>query len=357
MLEDIVSRIKIRDDSLSPFASKSLETMPRDIPEEPPSLRNEFQRDRDRLIHSNAFRRLKHKTQVFIAPTGDHYVTRLTHTLEVSQIGRTIARALNLNEDLVEAMTLGHDIGHTPFGHLGEDELNSLHSNGFSHATQSVRIVEHLEKNGAGLNLTPEVRNGMVSHSKPKDDISGFLYEPKTLEAQVCRISDAIAYLNHDIGDAIRASVLYEEHIPYQCRMILGTKHSQRIDTMVTDIVKSSWATTGLTKNEDETFGIKMSDEVLSAANTLRDFMFENVYLPAGNGDLGCTAREIIRVLYTYFCNHPSDIPSEYHIRNESPDIMSLDYVSGMTDHFAIRKAEEISPGITKGFLGNRKTL
>ncbi len=343
--------LKIREESLSPYATKSLDSTDRDIPEEPSLVRNEFQRDRDRLLHSNAFRRLKHKTQVFIAPAGDHYVTRLTHTLEVSQIGRTIARALNLNEDLVEAMTLGHDIGHTPFGHLGEDELNKLNKGGFNHAAQSVRIVEKLEKNGEGLNLTRVVKNGMRSHSKPKDDISGFLEKPTSLEAQICQVSDAIAYLNHDIKDAIRAGLLSEEKIPDLCRNVLGGKHSQRIDTMVTDIVSCSWDATGLTNIQGKHPYIRMSEPVLEASNLLREFMFENIYLPAGKGHIGDTARRIINLLYNYFYSQPEFIPNEYHLRGESSSIMAVDYVAGMTDYFALTKAEEIEPGITKGFL------
>ena len=351
MLEEINHRLSIREENLSPYATKSLDSAIREVPENPSPLRNEFQRDRDRLVHSNAFRRLKHKTQVVIAPTGDHYVTRLTHTLEVSQIGRTIARALNLNEDLVEAMTLGHDIGHTPFGHLGEDELNKLHNNGFNHAAQSVRIVEKLEKNGDGLNLTEVVKNGMRSHSKPKNDISGFLENPNTLEAQICRISDAIAYLNHDIKDAIRAGLLAEDKIPDICIRVLGQRHSQRIDTMVTDIVTSSWDATGLTKRSDTEPSIHMSEPVLEASNILREFMFENIYVPAGMGEIGDTARKIVTLLYNYFSNNPQYIPNEYHLREEGSDIMAVDYVSGMTDYFALTKAEEIETRITKGFL------
>lgn len=351
MLEQINQMLKIREENLSPYATKSLDSANREIPEQSSPLRNEFQRDRDRLVHSNAFRRLKHKTQVFIAPTGDHYVTRLTHTLEVSQIGRTIARALNLNEDLVEAMTLGHDIGHTPFGHLGEDELNKLHKDGFNHAAQSVRIVEKLEKNGEGLNLTEVVKNGMRSHSKPKNDLSGFLEKPSSLEAQICQISDAIAYLNHDIKDAIRAGLLSEDKIPDLCKRVLGHKHSQRIDTMVTDIVSSSWDTTGLADIQDTDPYIRMSEPVLEASNLLREFMFENIYLPAGKGHIGDTARRIMHLLYDYFSSQPEFIPNEYHLREEGSGIMAVDYVSGMTDYFALTKAEEIEPGITKGFL------
>ena len=348
MQEKFDSIIKFKDDQLSPYAVKSKNASPRPKHEERSSVRTEFQRDRDRIIHSNAFRRLKHKTQVFIAPTGDHYVTRMTHTLEVSQISRTIARALNLNEDLVEAIALGHDLGHTPFGHLGEEELNKLYSQGYQHAEQSVRIVEYLEKNGNGLNLTSEVKHGMRSHSKPKGDIMARTNEEDlTLEAQIVRTSDAIAYLNHDIGDAIRAGILNESELPLKCRSILGTRHSQRIDTLVIDIITSSWAVTGQDPglNSDK-IEITMSPEISEACNQLRDFMFQNVYLPEGKTDVSKNSRRIVQFLYHQFVDNPDEIPTEYHIREESPSRMATDYVSGMTDHFAIRLANQIEPGI-----------
>ena len=352
MSQEVRQRLEQREDDLSPYASRSRASRGRGSPEEPSHLRTEFQRDRDRIIHSNAFRRLKHKTQVFIAPVEDHYVTRLTHTLEVSQIGRTIARALNLNEDLVEAITLGHDIGHTPFGHLGEEELNLLYPPGFHHAVQGVRIVEHLEKNGEGLNLTWEVREGMEAHSKPRDNLMGSSRESETLESQVCRISDAVAYLNHDIGDAIRAGVISEEDLPQECRRALGTRHSQRIDTMVSDIVEFSWKATGLvTLQEGEKIAIAMSPGVLQAANVLREFMFQHVYIPAGQGELGERAREVIRLLYNHMSRHQEEIPPEYHVRGEPSERMAVDYISGMTDYFALRLSEQLQPGITAGLL------
>jgi dGTPase len=351
MLEEVRHRLELREEGLSPYATKSRESRGRVASEEPSPLRTEFQRDRDRIIHCNAFRRLKHKTQVFIAPTGDHYVTRLTHTLEVAQIGRTIARALNLNEDLVEAIALGHDLGHTPFGHVGEEELDRLHPAGFQHASQSVRVVEHLEKNGDGLNLTWEVREGIGAHSKPRDDLMGALKEEAvTLEAQVCRISDAVAYLNHDIGDAIRAGLLSEEDLPAECKQVLGTRHSQRIDTMVSDIVEFSWsATGGDSPHPRGEITIAMGPRVHAAANVLREFMFQRVYLPAGEGELGRQARAVVGLLYRHFSLHPEDIPPEYHIREEPAPRMAIDYISGMTDHFALRMAERIQPGITAG--------
>lgn len=350
-MDDVRHRLELKEEGLSPHATKSSESRGRLTPEEPPLLRTEFQRDRDRIIHSNAFRRLKHKTQVFIAPTGDHYVTRLTHTLDVAQVGRTIARALNLNEDLVEAIALGHDLGHTPFGHVGEEELDILHSEGFQHAAQSVRVVEHLEKNGDGLNLTGEVREGIGAHSKPRDNIMGALKEDVvTLEAQICRISDAVAYLNHDIGDAIRAGVLSEDDLPTESKRVLGTSHSQRIGTLVCDIVEFSWNASEAGAGRDaDSVVIAMSPAVQSAANVLREFMFQKVYLPAGEGELGLQARAVIGLLYNRFLQHPEEIPTEYRVREEPASRMAVDYVSGMTDYFPLHMAEEIQPGITAG--------
>ena len=248
--------------------------------EEPCPIRTAFQRDRDRIIYCKSFRRLKHKTQVFIAPLGDHYVTRLTHTLEVSQIARTIARALNLNEDLTEAIALGHDLGHTPFGHVGEDVLNELYHHGFRHNEQSLRIVDLLENDGQGLNLTWEVRDGILNHSKT--GVANILGEDwgevSTLEGEVVKIADIVAYINHDIGDAIRAGIITERDLPLDAIMVLGITHSQRINTMVSDIIGNSWAVRCCDKICDtikERPTIKMSPEVLAAANTLRDFLFE----------------------------------------------------------------------------------
>lgn len=349
MLEQVRRRQALLEEGLSPYAAKSMQSKGRSVAETPSPLRTEFQRDRDRIIHSNAFRRLKHKTQVFIAPTGDHYVTRLTHTLEVTQISRTIARALNLNEDLVEAIGLGHDLGHTPFGHVGEDELNLLHPDGFQHAAQSVRLVECLEKNGDGLNLTWEVKEGMGAHSKPRDDIMGALdQQPITLEAQICRIADAVAYLNHDIGDAIRAGFISEEDLPKECKRVLGTRHSQRVDNMVRDIVEFSWsATGGDAAGGSAMMTIAMSPRIMDAANLLRAFMFRKVYLPAGDSEIGEQARAVMGLLYDQFSRNPAEIPKEYYKRGDTVPRMVVDYVSGMTDHFALQTAEHIKPGIT----------
>ena len=315
-------------------------------------MRNEFQRDRDRILHTNAFRRLKHKTQVFIAPQGDHYATRLTHTLEVAQIGRTIARALNLNEDLTEAIALGHDLGHTPFGHIGEDELGKFHPGGFRHNLQSLRIVEQLEKEGAGLNLMWEVRQGIVLHSKPRGDfLGGGAVGDLTLEGQVCRVSDAVAYLNHDLVDAFRAGVLSADQLPREVAEVLGETHARRIDSMVSDIIANSWSAS-VEDSADQGGGslITMGEEVRQAFNALREFMFESVYVPEDRGILGRAARKIIRRLYTHFNSHRHEIPEEYDHRSRSEEMAVVDFVSGMTDHYALRIAEEIQPGITAPF-------
>ena len=322
-------------------------------------MRSEYQRDRDRILHTKAFRRLKHKTQVFIAPLGDHYATRLTHTLEVAQIARTIARALNLNEDLTEAIAMGHDLGHTPFGHVGEDELAELYPGGFKHSEQSLRIVDRLEKEGQGLNLTWEVRQGILRHSKPRGDFLGTeSIEDLSLEAQICRISDAVAYLNHDLADAFRAGVLTQDRLPGQVAEVLGTTHAMRIDTMVSDIIAASWMSSGqpgdgYTGGDHHTDGapsIVMGDEVKSAFYTLREFMFDEVYLPTDRSPQGRAAREIMQLLYSHFDSNRSEIPPEYDHRSRSEDEAVVDFISGMTDHYAMRVAEGIEPGITRPF-------
>ena len=341
-------RLEEREDSLSSYAARSRRSRGRAVPEEPSPLRTEFQRDRDRIIHSKAFRRLKHKTQVFIAPLGDHYVTRLTHTLEVSQIARTIARALNLNEDLTEATALGHDLGHTPFGHVGEDELNKLYPGGFRHAEQSLRVVDVVEREGAGLNLTWEVRQGIVSHSKPKGDfLDPSMIAGLSLEGQIVRISDAVAYLNHDLADAFRAGVLKENDLPQEVIDVLGKRHAQRIDTMVTDIVHHSWAASGLDgAPPPEGPVITMGTAVRSAVNVLRDFMFANVYIPEDKGEQGVAARNILQLLYRRYCDRPDEIPQEFRLAHGSGQRAVADWVSGMTDRYAIRVAEDLEPGI-----------
>ncbi len=341
-------QIEEREETMSPHAVKARASRGREVWEEPSPLRTDFQRDRDRILHTNAFRRLKHKTQVFIAPQGDHYATRLTHTLEVSQIARTIARALNLNEDLVEAISLGHDLGHTPFGHVGEETVDQLAPRGFRHNQQSLRVVEVLEKDGHGLNLTWEVRQGIISHSKPRGDfLEKDLTRHLTLEAQIVRLADAVAYLNHDIGDAIRAEMLNEDDLPVSVRRVLGTRHSQRIDVMVTDVVDTSWACTGADVAGDRRPAIAMSTRVRRALNTLREFMFEQVYLPVSNGIQSQKAREILTFLHAYCTDFPKAVPEEYWRRDEPTDQRGVDYIAGMTDQFAVRLAEKLRPGIS----------
>jgi dGTPase len=331
-----------REESLSPNAVKSKNSRGRQRPEQPDPIRTCFQRDRDRIIHCKSFRRLKHKTQVFIAPLGDHYVTRLTHTLEVSQIARTIARALNINEDLTEAVALGHDLGHTPFGHWGEDILNELYNEGFRHNEQSLRIVDLLENDGRGLNLTWEVRDGIVNHSKSSAAVLGKHWgEVGTCEGEAVKIADIVAYINHDIGDAIRANVLTEEDLPSDAIKILGDSHSQRINTMVTDIIKSSWDVRVSLKKLKKP-AIKMSPEVLAAANTLRDFLFERVYTPSTGRADAENAREVVRFLYVYFIKHEERLPTEYCIHADSTARGVVDYIAGMTDQYALRLAAEL---------------
>jgi dGTPase len=331
-----------KEASLSPWAVKSQYSRGRQRAEEPDPIRTCFQRDRDRIIHCMSFRRLKHKTQVFIAPTGDHYVTRLTHTLEVSQIARTIARALNLNEDLTEAIALGHDLGHTPFGHWGEDTLNELYSGGFRHNEQSLRIVDLLEKDGRGLNLTFEVREGIVNHSKSEVAVLGKNWgEVSTLEGEVVKISDMVAYINHDIGDAIRAGILTEDDLPAEATKVLGNSHSRRLNAMVGDIVQSSWdvRTCDIMSRRPQ---IKMSLPVMSAAETLRDFLFERVYTPSTERTDAANARNVIIFLYQYFNEHEDKLPPECRLHADSIEREVADYIAGMTDQYALRLAEEL---------------
>jgi dGTPase len=332
-----------REESLSPYAVKSRLSRGRLRDEEPCPIRTAFQRDRDRIIHSKAFRRLKHKTQVFIAPLGDHYVTRLTHTLEVSQIGRTIARALNLNEDLNEAIALGHDLGHTPFGHVGEDVLNELYRPGFRHNEQSLRVVDLLENDGHGLNLTLEVRDGILNHSKSRSDVLGDGWgEASTLEGEIVKMADIIAYINHDIGDAIRAGIITERNLPFEAVKTLGMSHSQRINTMVGDIIDSSWAASGYDKIEMEKPKITMSTGILEATNVLREFLFERVYHMKSAEEESKKARDVVSRLYHYFTKNEERLPQEYFTYSDNTERRVVDYIAGMTDQYAQRIAEEL---------------
>jgi dGTPase len=309
----------------------------RAVPEEEDEIRTAFQRDRDRIIHAKAFRRLKHKTQVFLAPQGDHYRTRLTHVLEVSQIARTVAKALRLNEDLTEAIALGHDLGHTPFGHAGEMILREIHPGGFDHFKQSLRVVDFLERNGRGLNLTHEVRNGIVKHSKGK----GLLVPEKksdraeTLEGQVVRISDLIAYVNHDLDDALRAEVIQRSDIPLPILETLGETHARRIDVMVRDLIYSSLET-GLEE-------LKMSYGTTEAAYALRDFLYARLYESPALRNEFKKAKKILSDLYGYYLEHIeevfTDIPYEKKMNRHR---MVCDFIAGMTDSFALMTYEKI---------------
>ncbi|HTY82431.1 MAG TPA: deoxyguanosinetriphosphate triphosphohydrolase [Dehalococcoidales bacterium] len=332
-----------REELLSPNAVKSKNSRGREIPEEPDPVRTCFQRDSDRIIHSHSFRRLKHKTQAFIAPLGDHYVTRLTHTMEVQQIARTIARALNLNEDLTEAIALGHDLGHTPFGHVGEDVLNELFPDGFKHNEQSLRVVEKLEKDGEGLNLTWEVRDGIVRHSKSnKGIILGEGWGPVgTIEGEIVKISDAVAYINHDIEDAIRAGVITQKSLPQSAIKTLGERHSQRVNTMVCDIIESSWDVRvgDIIKKRP---AIRMSQPVIEAAEELNSFLFKNVYDVQSARKETAKARGVLRFLYDYYVNNEAKLPPEYNRKSDTIQRRVVDYISGMTDQFALNKAKEL---------------
>ena len=313
---------------LSPFAAKSAQSAGRDIEEEECDIRPVYQRDRDRILHSNSFRRLKDKTQVFLAPEGDHYRTRLTHTLEVSQNARTIAKALRLNEDLTEAIALGHDIGHTPFGHAGERALDRVCPEGFKHNEQSVRIVEVLEKRGLGLNLTKEVRDGILNH-KTKG-------MPSTLEGKIVRFSDKIAYIHHDMDDAIRGRVLSEDDIPKELRNTLGNTTTKRFDCFTHDIIRNS---TG--KND-----ICMSDEISEAMTELRAFMFEHVYTNPKVKSEESKAERLVEFLYDYYLHNPDRLPDEYmtlvNKRGTSLERAACDYVSSMSDRYAVAMFNDI---------------
>lgn len=302
---------------LSRYASFSDKSLGRDNIEEPCELRTCYQRDRDRVIHCKSFRRLKHKTQVFLSPEGDHYRTRLTHTLEVAQIARTIARALALNEDLTEAISLAHDLGHTPFGHAGERALNDCCENGFHHYEQSVRVVERIEKDGKGLNLTKEVRNGVLCHTRGR--------QADTLEGRIVRFADRIAYINHDIDDAIRAGILCEYDIPSTIRQKLGYTKSERINSLVMSVVRSS--------DSD----IKMKDDVFEVYEQLHEFLFANVYTNKIAKGEEVKVADMIRWLYSYYVRNSDKLPDEYrNIRErEGVERAAVDHIAGMTDQYA----------------------
>ena len=338
---------QLEEQTLSPFAQLSRDTQGRRIPEEPSFMRTEYQRDRDRVIHAKAFRRLKHKTQVFIAPLGDHFSTRLSHTLEVAQIARSIARALRLNEDLAEAIALAHDLGHTPFGHLGEEFFDARIPGGYRHAEQSLRVVDSLEKDGRGLNLTWEVRQGILNHSKGRGNLQPIRRSDGdiTLEAEICRLSDAIAYINHDLGDALRARVLEPADIPAHVSATLGSRHAERINTIITDLVQTSWPVTGEGAVPAESRPvITMSQPVLRAVIDLREYLFDNVYLPAARSQNEEPLR-ILETLWDTFSRNPDLIPEGYAQPGDDPLRRAVDYISGMTDHYAARAAADLQAG------------
>ncbi len=316
--------VSVSEPTLHPRAARAADAT-RDRPEEPCPLRTAFQRDRDRILHTKAFRRLKHKTQVFVAPEGDHYRTRLTHTLEVSALARTVARALRLNEDLVEAIAMGHDLGHAPFGHAGEHALDDLLrerlGRRFHHNEQSVRVVEVLERDGEGLNLTREVRDGILHHTGPG--------RPATLEGQIVRLVDRIAYVNHDIEDAVRAGALLEDDLPEREVAILGRTTSQRLTTLVSDIVA----------NSADGVEIRQSPEVGGSFLRLRKFMFDHVYLAPPASTESARARGVVQALFGWYAEHPEELPP-----SQEPDPVRrvTDYVAGMTDRFALRAYRQI---------------
>jgi dGTPase len=324
---------------MAPYGCLSARSRGRSVPEPPCPIRTAFQVDRDRILYSNAFRRLKHKTQVFLSPLGDQYRTRLTHTLEVAQIARTVARAMRLNEDLAEAVALGHDLGHTPFGHSGETALKEIFSNSFAHNEQSLRVVDYLERQGRGLNLTREVRDGILKHSKgygkiiPDDPAE----QPSTVEGRVVRVADIMAYLNHDLDDAIRSGVISEDGVPESCARILGTNHSERAATMIRDLVFSS-------RMEDGEFRLHMSDDIYGAMTTLRVFLYENVYRSAQVHDEFVKTKKILSELYTFFLDNPRMLAEELEnmemlnagCNGQPREVTVSDFIASMTDRYAL---------------------
>jgi dGTPase len=319
----------VEGETLASYAVRSLASRGRERAETESPVRTAFERDRDRIIHANSFRRLRGKTQVFIAPAGDHYATRLSHVLEVAQISRVIARALRLNEDLAEAIALAHDLGHAPFGHAGQEALNSLLGEGYRHDEQSVRVVRFLEKSGRGLNLTFEVLDGIRTHRKPRESLAGYAVAPSsTLEAESVRLADAIAYINHDVDDALRAHLVRESDLPREAIARLGSSRSERINTVVCDIVATS--------SEDPR--VAMSDEVLLQLDQLRDYLFLHVYRNPVVTREGERAQRLVTALFEYLCLHVDLLPEEFQQdpRNEGTERRVADYIAGMTDSFAI---------------------
>jgi dGTPase len=316
---------QIERDVLSERAVRAAESKGRERNEEADPLRTVFQTDRDRIVHSKAFRRLKHKTQVFVAPEGDHYRVRLTHTLEVAEVARTIARALRLNEDLTEAIALGHDLGHTPFGHLGEEALTPFLGRPFRHNEQSLRVVDFLENDGRGLNLSWEVRDGILNHPWA-------MPVPATLEGQVARFADRLAYVNHDVDDAVRAGLIGPDDLPAAATDVLGRTHDERTDVMITDLVAHS-------QDRDE---IAMSQPFLEALDVLRSFLFQGVYLRPEARSEQEKAVSLVQTLFSYYLEHPEAVPAEYRAVPGDLATQVADYIAGMTDRFALRTYEQL---------------
>ena len=336
-LDSVRQALDARESRLSPLAARELDSRGRERPEQPQPLRLAYQLDRDRIIHTRAFRRLKHKTQVFVTPDSDHVVTRMTHTIEVQQVARTIARALNLNEDLAEAIGWGHDLGHTPFGHAGEETLARLIPGGFRHNEQSLRIVERLENGGRGLNLTAATREGILKHSKTRDSVAAEAWGVADhLEGQIVKLADSMAYLNHDIQDAIRAGLIAEGLLPPVVRAVLGDTHSERVSTLVTDCVLASAETFAAGRPR-----IRLSDEVLAATDTLREFMFQRVYLDESTLREARRGQEVVEALYDHYLAHPEQIAG-WSLADDPPWRRAADYVSGMTDGYAARRAQAL---------------
>jgi dGTPase len=334
--ETIRERLERTEDGLlAPWAMRSAQSAGREQPEPESDVRTAYQRDRDRIIHTNSFRRLRTKTQVFIAPAGDHYATRLSHALEVAQIGRVIARALRFNEDLVEVIALAHDLGHAPFGHAGQTALDGLLGGGYRHDEQSLRVVQYIEKGGRGLNLTREVVDGIRTHRKARGSlvakVSG---NPTTLEAEVVRLADAIAYINHDVDDAVRASIISADDLPDRAISKLGNSRSKRINSVVVDIIRTS----------QDRPAVEMNDEVLEALDELREFLFQQVYTSAVVKREAERAGHVVSELFRHFVTHPEAMPLEYQddSRDEGVERRVADYIAGMTDSYAINIFQEL---------------
>jgi dGTPase len=332
---------------LSPLAAKAAEAT-RPLPEEESPLRTAFQRDRDRVIHSKSFRRLKHKTQVFIGPIGDHYRTRLTHTLEMSQIARTMARALRMNEDVTEAIALAHDLGHTPFGHAGEDALRQIYDPSFKHNHQSLRIVDYLANGGEGLNLTNEVREALVTSTPVEEGLASEGKGRGSIESKLVKLADTIAYINHDTDDAMRARIISARDLPPAVTRVLGNSNSKRINTLVTDIIEQNWSLAypdeQLAGRDRHSIELKVGSHVQGPADELKHFLYERVYVGSeAKAEVG-KVDHLIKTLFDYFCEHLEDLPSELqrNPRGEPAERLVVDYIAGMTDRFAISTFERL---------------